>query len=56
MGQGEVQATQPDSGWETEMLGRLLHGVGREVAIGGGSVGKRPFVVEGKDAPPAGDG
>ena len=56
MGQGEVQATQPDSGWETEMLGRLLPRIGGEVAMGGGSMGKGPVTVEGKDGPPAGDG
>ena len=56
VGKGEVQATQPDSGWETEMLGRLLHRIGGEVTMGGSSVGKGPLAVEGKNGPPTGDG
>ena len=56
VGQGEVQATESDSGWETEMLGRLLHRIGGEVAMGGGSLGKGPLPVEGKDGPPEGEG
>ena len=56
MGQGEVQATQPDSGWETEMLGGLLHRIGGKVAMGGGSLGKGPLAIEGKNGPPTGDG
>ena len=55
MGQGEVQAPQPDTGWETEVLGRLLHRIGGEVAVGGGLMGKGPLAVEGKDGLPAGD-
>ena len=55
MGQTAVQTTQPDSGWETEVLGRLLHRIGGEVTVGGGSVGKGPLAVEGEDEPPAGD-
>ena len=54
MGHGAVRATQPDSGWETEVLGRLLHRIGREVAMGGGSVGEGPLAVEGEDGTPAG--
>ena len=45
---------QPDSGQETEVLRRLLHKIGGEVTVGGGSVGKGPFPVEGEDGPPAG--
>ena len=36
------------------MLGGLLHRIGGEVAVGGGSVGKGPLAVEGEDGPPAG--
>ena len=55
MGQGEAQATQPDSGWEKEMMGVLLYRIGGEVAMGGGSMGKGPLAVEGKNGPPMGD-
>ena len=52
--QGEVQATQPDSGWKTEMLGGILHRIGGEVAVGSGSVGEGSLAIEGEDGPPAG--
>ena len=36
------------------MLGRLLHGIGGEVTIGGGSVVKGPLAAEGEDGSVAG--
>ena len=50
VGQGPVQPRQPDSGWEAEVLGGLLHRIGGEVAMGGGSVGKGPLEAEGASA------
>ena len=54
MGQRAIQATQPDSEWEAEVLGGLLHRIGGEVTVGGSTVGKGPVAVEREDGPLAG--
>ena len=33
------------------MLGGLLHRIGGEITMGGGSMGKGPLVAEGEDGP-----
>ena len=56
VGQGPVQPRQPDSGWEAEVLGGLLHRIGGEITMGSGSVGKGPLVAEGEDGLAVGSG
>ena len=56
MGQGEVVAMEPDPGREAEVLGKFLHGIGRELPLGGGSVGKGPLAPKTANGALEGDG